>query len=305
MLLSTIGELLANWTVMANIRQHSYELIDVFTDKPLTGNQLAVFPHGDKLDDKLLQQVARELNLSETVFLFPPQSEGDMRMRIFTSWCELPFAGHPVLGTACVIARRQSPEGITRIRLETQKDIISVEVTLTPGQAPFGRMDQPIPTIGGWGGSPEELLRTLNVPEPVIPIEFYHNGVPHLYLMLPNIADVLAIQPSYSALREVCAGARINCFAGEGSTYTSRMFSPFELAMPEDPACGSAAGPLAAHLVLNGVITSGQEITIFQGEKVGRPSTLFASATGEGKELHRIRVGGSCYPIGQGNLCIP
>ncbi|MGH3545652.1 MAG: PhzF family phenazine biosynthesis protein, partial [Mycobacteriales bacterium] len=104
---------------------HSYQLIDVFTDRPLAGNQLAVFGHGEAIDETLLGPLARELNLSETVFVFPPDSGGDARIRIFTTWSELPFAGHPVLGTACVLALQshQAP-AVVELALETGKGIV-------------------------------------------------------------------------------------------------------------------------------------------------------------------------------------
>ncbi|MGI8647251.1 MAG: 2,3-dihydro-3-hydroxyanthranilate isomerase [Acidimicrobiales bacterium] len=288
------------------MKSHPYELIDVFTDQPLAGNQLAVFPHGEDIDELLLQPLARELNLAETVFLYPPEADGQARMRIFTAWCEVPFAGHPVLGTACLLARAaQSAPTVVDLGLETGKGIVAVKVEVAADGSLSGWMDQPIPVLEAWTGIQGALLKTLNIPEPVVPIRLYNNGILHLYVMLPSVADVLAIEPDFSALREVCAGARINCFAGAGSEYTSRMFTPFDPAFPEDPACGSAAGPLAVHLIRHGVITSGQEITIAQGEKVNRPSTLRASATAEADAIQKVQVGGSCYLIGQGSFFLP
>ncbi|MGH3426335.1 MAG: PhzF family phenazine biosynthesis protein [Mycobacteriales bacterium] len=108
---------------------HSYELIDVFTDQPLMGNQLAVFRHGGNIAEPLLRPLARELNLAETVFVYPPEAGGHARARIFTTWSELPFAGHPILGTACVLARAMSDTPATMdIRLETGKGVIPVKV---------------------------------------------------------------------------------------------------------------------------------------------------------------------------------
>ncbi len=285
---------------------HPYELIDVFTDQPLAGNQLAVFLHGEDIEEHLLQPLARELNLSETVFLYPSRGNAHARMRIFTTWCELPFAGHPVLGTACVLARamKQSP-AVVDVSLETEKGVVAVKVELSADGPLSGWMDQPIPGFKEWAGSRSALLKILDIPEPIAPIQLYDNGVPHLYVMLPRIDDVLAIQPDFPALRQVSVGARINCFAGADSKYTSRMFAPFDLAHPEDPATGSAAGPLAVHLLRHGIITSEQEITISQGEKVGRPSTLLASAIGKADTLQQVRVGGSSYPVSKGTFFLP
>ena len=290
-----------------DVTSHPYELIDVFTDRPLTGNQLAVFLHGEEVGEDLLRLLARELNLSETVFLFPPEAGGNARIRIFTTWSELPFAGHPVLGTACVVARQLATGPATvEVVLETGKGNIPVTVELSETGAVSGWMSQPIPISREWTGDEAALLSALGVSAPVAPLGFYDNGVPHLYVMLSKVSDVLDIDYDPTALREVCAGARINCFAaGEESVYTSRMFSPFDLALPEDPACGSAAGPLAVHLLRNGFVASGKEITISQGEKVGRPSTLLASATINGDELREVRVGGSSYPVGTGTFVLP
>lgn len=288
------------------VTSHPYELIDVFTDRPLAGNQLAVFRHGEAIGEDLLQPLARELNLSETVFLFPPEAGGHARMRIFAAWTELPFAGHPVLGTACLVARKlASAPATVDVVLETGRGPVPVTVELSATGGLSGWMRQPIPAVREWAGDEAALLSTLGVSASVVPLAFYDNGVPHLYVMLPKVSDVLDIDYNPTALREVCAGARINCFAGEGSAFTSRMFSPFDPALPEDPACGSAAGPLAAHLLRNGLIASGQEISISQGEKVGRPSTLLASATTKGDELREVRVGGSSYPVGNGTFVLP
>src|SRR5919204_4493543 len=121
----------------------AYVVLDVFTDTPLEGNQLAVFTDGSGLSDERMQKAARELNLSETVFVLPPEQGGDARIRIFTPGLELPFAGHPVLGTAKVVAER---DGLDVVRLETGMGL--VRVALADG---FGRMEQPIPNWSPYG----------------------------------------------------------------------------------------------------------------------------------------------------------
>jgi trans-2,3-dihydro-3-hydroxyanthranilate isomerase len=282
---------------------HPYQLIDVFTNQPLSGNQLAVFLHGEAIDERMLQPLARELNLSETSFLYPPTSGGHARVRMFATWCELPFAGHPTLGTAFVVARMLDDNSpVVDVQLETDNGIVPVRVELLPDYSMSGWMNQPLPVKKEWTGDRKALLEILDVSDPIAPLDFYDNGVPHLFLRLSSIAEVLAIEPDFLALRDVCAGARINCFAGEGPEYTIRMFSPFELATPEDAACGSAAGPLAIHLFQHGDIESAQEIIISQGEKVGRPSTLLASVIADNGVVTNARVGGSCRLVGEGSF---
>jgi trans-2,3-dihydro-3-hydroxyanthranilate isomerase len=280
---------------------HPYVLTDVFTDRPLAGNQLAVFVDAHRMDESLLQPVAREMNLSETVFVFPPANGGTARVRYFTTVEELDFAGHPTLGTAVVLARRDFGDGAeVVVCLETRRAEVPVRVRRSAG-AYTGWMTQPTPSVRPWDGG-AALFAALGVAGSALPVEVYDNGICHLYVTLGSIAEVLAVEPDLAALGRTCGHVRVNVFAGAGATFTSRMFSPFDRAMPEDPACGSAAGPLAVHLLRHGVIGSGQEIVISQGECVGRPSTLRALADGDGEAIREVRVGGSAVVVGEGAL---
>lgn len=285
---------------------HRYVLADVFTERPLAGNQLAVFMDAPNIDSRLLQPIAREMNLSETVFVFPPESGGSARVRYFTTSEELPFAGHPTLGTAAILANeRFSNDESIDLELETPKMKVPVRLTRArDGEALFqGWMTQPIPLVQAFERS-SELLALLGVSEPVLPVEVYDNGIAHLYVMLETREEVLALQPDITALGRVANGARINVFSGSSDTYTTRMFSPFDIGMPEDPATGSAAGPLATHLLRHGMVDSGAEITISQGERVGRPSTLRAIVEGQQNDIESVRVGGSVVLVGEGVLTI-
>ncbi len=283
-----------------------FELLDVFTDRPLAGNQLAVFPDAAGIDEALLQPLARETNLAETVFVLPPRSDGHAALRIFTTVTEVPFAGHPVLGTACLLVlTAEASEARAVVRLETGRGTIPVEVERRGEHLAFGRMSQPVPDVRTWEGDVDALVAALGAPGPVLPLEVYDNGIPHLFVMLPRLEDVLAIEPDLALLRRLTRGPRINCFAEAegGSRYTTRMFSPFDY-VPEDPATGSAAGPLAAHLVRHGLLDSGTEIVISQGEKVGRPSRLYASAEFDGEHLVGVRVGGYACRVGGGHYAL-
>src|SRR6059058_66827 len=136
------------------MRSYRYVVCDVFTDRPLEGNQLAVFTDARELPEELLQPLARELNLSETVFVLPKEGDGHVRIRIFTPAAELPFAGHPVLGTAFVLA---GPLQLEEIRLETGAGVVPVRLERDGNRIVFGRMSQPVPTWEPFPGKAEIL----------------------------------------------------------------------------------------------------------------------------------------------------
>jgi trans-2,3-dihydro-3-hydroxyanthranilate isomerase len=269
-----------------------YVLADVFTDTPLAGNALAVFTDGRDLDDATTQRLARETNLSETVFVLPKEAGGHVRIRIFTPTTELPFAGHPTLGTAFVLG---GPLQLTEIRLETAAGVVPVRLEREGARIVFGRMEQPFPTVGPVAGE-AALLAALRLERSELPVELYDNGVRHAFLRLPSEEAVAALAPDVGALAALDFG--VSCFAGSGATWKTRMFAP-GLGVAEDPATGSAAGPLALHLVRHGVIAAGTEIAISQGAEVGRPATLYASADGE-----RVEVGGSAVIVARGEFSL-
>jgi trans-2,3-dihydro-3-hydroxyanthranilate isomerase len=271
-----------------------YVIADVFTDTPLEGNQLAVFPDGRGLSAAQMQRTARELNLSETVFFLPPEHGGDLRLRIFTPASELPFAGHPVLGSAFVAAELL---GTAAVRLETGAGTVPVELRREGDQIVSGRMEQPIPTWAPYE-QPDRLLAALGVAGSSLPIEAYQNGPRHVYVAVEDEAAVAALRPDTGAL--VGLGAiGVNCFAGAGRRWKSRMFGP-GLGVPEDPATGSAAGPLAVHLARHGRTGFGQAIEIRQGAEIGRPSVLYAQADGSAGQVERVLVGGSAVLVARG-----
>jgi trans-2,3-dihydro-3-hydroxyanthranilate isomerase len=270
-----------------------YLIADVFTTTPLEGNQLAVFPDGRGLDDELMQRTALELNLSETVFFLPAAHGGDVRVRIFTKASELPFAGHPVLGSAFVLGEAL---GAPKVVLETGAGVVPVELERAGDRVTFGRMEQPIPVPEPYEHA-EALLAALGVPRSGLPVEAYRNGPRHVYVELPGEAEVAALKPDQRALAEL--GIGVNTFAGRGPAWKTRMFAPFH-GVPEDPATGSAAGPLAVHLARHGRIGFGEEIEIRQGEEIGRPSRLYARAEGSPEKVERVLVGGSAVIVARG-----
>lgn len=275
--------------------RRDYTIVDVFTDTPLRGNALAVFADGSGLSGALMQRVARELNLSETVFVLPAQNEPDPSVRIFTPWEELPFAGHPVLGTAVVLAAQSGASDLT---LQTGAGPVPVGLQWDRGEIVFGEMDQPIPTLESFRRT-NELLAALGVERSELPIEAYRNGPTHVYVALANEAAVAALRPDGAALADLGSGIGINCFAAAGDHFKTRMFAP-ALGVPEDPATGSAAGPLALHLVRHGWARYGERLEIHQGAEIARPSTLYARAEGGPARIDRLLVGGSAVIVATG-----
>lgn len=349
--------------------RHPYFLLDCFSSRPLAGNQLAVFVAAEGLASELMQALAREMNLSESVFLLPPEAGGTLRVRIFTPSQELPFAGHPVLGTAVLVGMALELE---TVELETGMGVVRVDVERgdgggaaglyrgdrgdpaavgragTPaggergrgGGAPadssdgsgdpvgagprgvFAWMRQPIPTWELYE-QPGELLTALGVEGSGLPVEVYRNGPRHVYVELADEAAVAAVEPDLGALADH-PELGVNCFAGPcgerpeppgptdespgsaelGTYWKTRMFAP-TLGVAEDPATGSAAGPLAVHLARHGRIAFGEEIEIRQGEELGRPSRLYARVEGMAERIERVEVGGSAVVVGRGEIVLP
>jgi trans-2,3-dihydro-3-hydroxyanthranilate isomerase len=278
--------------------RYRYVLCDVFTNEAFTGNQLAVFTDARGIPEDKLQRLAKELNLSETTFVYPPKADGHVFMRIFTPSAELPFAGHPTLGTAFVLA---GPLQLLEIRIETGRGTVAVDVEREGARIVFGRMEQPLPTIAPFEQA-DELLAALGGVASVLPVELYDNGVPHVLVALESRDEVVALQPDQQRLAALGVYG-INCFAGEGLSWKTRMFGPM-LGMAEDPATGSAAGPLALHLARHGRIAFGDEIEISQGAEIGRPSTLYARVDGTADAIERIEVGGSAVIVARGEFSL-
>ena len=267
-----------------------YIVADVFTSTPLEGNQLGVFLDGRDLAGDRMQKAARELNLSETVFFLPPEGTGDARIRIFTPASELPFAGHPVLGSAFVLADLL---GKADIAIETGAGLIPVRID-ADGQ--YGEMEQPIPAWEPYDRA-DDLLDALHVEAPRSPVEACRNGPGHVYVALAAEQEVADLKPDLGRLAGHQVG--VNCFAGAGAEWKTRMFAP-SLGVPEDPATGSAAGPLAAYLARHGRVALGGQLRISQGAEIARPSTLYARVEGTKDAVEHVYVGGSAVVVARG-----
>ncbi len=274
-----------------------YVVADVFTDTPLAGNQLAVFTDAREIPEEQLQPLAREMNFSETAFVYPPEGEGHVRLRIFTPTAELPFAGHPVLGAAFVLG---GPLQLVVINIETTQALIPVELEREGPRIVFGWMRQPVPVVSPFEKE-AELLAALGVERAALPVELYDLGIRHVMVALDSADAVGAVEPHLLRLARLQGIVGTSCFAGEGPTWKTRMFAPAD-GVPEDPATGSAAGPLVCHLARHGRIAWGDEIEISQGAEVGRPSTLFARAFASDGQIERVEVGGSAVVVARGEF---
>ena len=268
-------------------------IADVFTGTPLEGNQLGIFPDGRGLSAELMQQVTREMNFSETVFFLPPddRAQADAHVRIFTPGRELPFAGHPTLGSAWVLGELLGKDTVT---LQLGAGLVPVDLERDVARAiTFGRMSQPIPQLGGPFGRASELIQALGADPRAdgLPVETYVNGPVNVYVEFADEETVAGLEPDMQRLARI--PVNLSCFTLAGLT--------------EDPATGSAAGPLAVHLARHGRIAFGEEIEIRQGAQVGRPSVLYARADGsagsspQDATIDRVLVGGRAVVVAHGH----
>jgi trans-2,3-dihydro-3-hydroxyanthranilate isomerase len=182
--------------------------------------------------------------------------------------------------------------------LETGTGPVPITLEREDGRVVFGRMRQPIPTPEPYERA-DELIAALGVQSSELPVELYRNGPAHVYVALSDEQAVATLRPDMTRLEdlEICA----NCFAGSGRRWKTRMFAPGS-GVPEDPATGSAAGPLAVHLARHGRIQFGEEIEIRQGEEINRPSLLYAKATGSAERIESVEVGGEAQIVAAGSF---
>lgn len=307
---------------MTEQRSLKFYQADVFTGQPFGGNPVAVFPDAEGLTDDQLQRIAREMNLSETVFVFPPTDPAAAaRLRIFTPTQEIPFAGHPVLGTFYVLAhlkRISVQEGITRVTQECNIGLFPIEVHTEHGRVVRVVMAQPKPELLEPITAIDELYliaSALGIPKHVIadakwPLQVVSTGLPVLIVPVRTLTAARSITPDASAIIKICErfGANgimvfttvtVESFA----SVHARMFAP-KIGILEDPATGSAGGALGAYLVHNGVVEVGPttEILIEQGYEIDRPSRILVQVESEDDVIQGVTVGGQCVLVVEGTL---
>ncbi|MEV0189012.1 PhzF family phenazine biosynthesis protein [Kitasatospora purpeofusca] len=265
---------------------HKYVVVDAFARRPLTGNPVAVFFGADDLSGEQMQRIAREMNLSESTFVLTPKQGGDHHVRIFTPVNELPFAGHPLLGTAIALGGHTEAD---TLRIETAMGVIPFDLERVDGRTVATRMRQPVPVWEPFDRA-EELLWALGVTTSTLPVEIYRNGPRHVLVGFESVEALSKVDPDHRALARFPDMAT-NCIAGSGTTWRNRMFSP-AYGVVEDAATGSAAGPIAIHLARHGLGAYGRRIEITQGVEIGRPSPMGALVHGEGDRVDSVEVSG-------------
>lgn len=307
---------------MSDRRSLKFYQADVFTGDAFGGNPVAVFPNAHGLSDHQLQQIAREMNLSETVFVLPPTDQAAViRLRIFTPTQELPFAGHPVLGTFFVLAQLglvSATDGITRVMQECNIGLFPVELHAREGELIRVVMTQPKPEFLGPVDDMEDVYKiasSLGLPKHAVadmklPIEVVSTGLPVLIVPVRSLTAVRSIQPDASAIMDVC-----NRFGANGimvfttvtvepsATVHARMFAP-SIGILEDPATGSASGALGAYLVQNGVVEVAPttDIVVEQGYEIERPSQILVRVESDDDIIKTVKVGGECVMVVEGTL---
>ena len=275
--------------------------VDVFASRKLEGNPLAVFHSGEGLSTAEMHAIAREMNLSETTFLFRDRAGADARVRIFTVRTELPFAGHPTLGTAFIVAKSRPRQAEIRLRLKV--GVIPVTVSRKRGQT-YLEMRQNDPVFGAQA-EPRSLAEALGIDvsdlDSRCPPQIVSTGLPFLVAPLRNTDAMARLAPNWKLLGPLLAGLGAHfpyyVVAGERQI-EGRMFGPDF----EDPATGSGAGCAAAYLVRYGLRPTDRRFIIRQGRFVRRPSRIFARASLSGDRVHDVRVGGYVVEVIRGKL---
>ena len=307
---------------MPERHQLKFYQADVFTSLPFGGNPVAVFPEAQGLDDYQLQQIAREMNLSETVFVLPPTDPAAVvRLRIFTPTQEIPFAGHPVLGTFYVLAQLgliAITDGVTRVMQECNIGLFPVEIHAQEGLITRVVMTQPKPLFLGSVEASDELFdiaKALGLSKNQIadtnrPVMVVSTGLPVLIVPVRTLTAVRSIVPDAAAIVEVCGRVGANGImvftsvtVEDHATVHTRMFAP-SIGIPEDPATGSASGAMGAYLVHNGLVEVGPmtELIVEQGYEIARPSRILVQVESEDDAIQTVKVGGQCVMVVKGTL---
>jgi trans-2,3-dihydro-3-hydroxyanthranilate isomerase len=295
-----------------------YVHLDVFTNQPFAGNQLAVFLDAAEIDERRMQRIANEMAFPETTFVLAPEAPGtDARVRIFTPTRELPMAGHPTIGTTFALA------GAGRLRAGASKTVLSLGIGPTTVGLEWGQnglcfawMTQPIPTFGpiltdaiavaaAVGVQPCELAGNL-------PVQVASSGVPFLYVPLNSRAAVDSASVERTRLCTLLRAVDLEELpvfvfspepADDAATIYSRMFAPV-FGIPEDPATGGASGPLGAYLLKYNVVSAdtASRLVSLQGVRMGRPSRIYIALSIRAGALEEVRVGGEAVVVGDGTV---
>ncbi len=296
-----------------------YVHLDVFTDQPFTGNQLAVFLDAAGIDERRMQRIANEMAFPETTFVLPPEApKTDARVRIFTPSRELPMAGHPTIGTTFALA------GAGRLPAGSDKTVLGLGIGPTAVGLEWGQnglsfawMTQPIPTLGPVVADTVAVAAAVGV-QPCdlaggnLPVQVASSGVPFLYVPLNSRAAVDAASVERATLCELLRAVNLEELpvfvfspepAGDDATVYSRMFAP-GFGIPEDPATGGASGPLGAYLLRHNAVSTdtASRLVNLQGVRMGRPSRIYIALSSRAGVLEEVRVGGEAVVVGDGTI---
>jgi trans-2,3-dihydro-3-hydroxyanthranilate isomerase len=295
------------------MRKAIYYLMDVFTDKPYCGNQLAIFPDASDLPEEVLQTLATELNLSESVFLYPASDESSLKkMRIFTPGQELPTAGHPTVGTAIFLAKELSLQQNEKISIHLEQPIgkIKIDIEVKENHAIWASMYQPLPTFGKIYTNRADFAALIGLALDDLlpyPVQWISCGVPYIIIPVKDLSAVRSIGfrlDKFDELKSSFGNAFIYAFTPDGERLGSdvhgRMFAP-EAGILEDPATGSANGPLGCYLRKYDIKQS--PFVSEQGFEMGRPSIMYIDIQEDvDKNITQVKVGGQAQFVGKGEI---
>ena len=300
-----------------------YLHVDVFTNRPLEGNQLAVFPEPGNIDTPMMQAITREMNFSECTFIFPPTGSGDIKMRIFTPGEELPMAGHPTIGSTFALAAEGTiPSSCTDFVFELGVGPTPVSLEWRDGKLWFVWMTQQLPDFGRAIDDRGSFASAIGVNKADLtdgfPIQVISCGVPFIFVRLATRQAVDAVSVDQKGFTRCCGEARVEAlptffFTTDGpqepdaaQTVYSRMLAP-TFGIAEDPATGGATGPLGCYLLRYGIVSAdaARNVVSIQGVQMKRPSRLHISIDSKAGEITRVRVGGQSVMLGRGELTVP
>jgi trans-2,3-dihydro-3-hydroxyanthranilate isomerase len=296
----------------------SYLHYDVFTNDPLAGNQLAVFPEVRGLNTARMQRIAREMNFSESTFIFAPEQPGtDVRMRIFTPYVEMPMAGHPTIGSTFALAHTGViPYGAHRFVFGLNVGPTPVDLEWKDSVLAFAWMTQLRPTFGPPIEARAAVAAAIGLSEndlvPDLPVQEITCGTPFVFVALRDRGTVDRASGDLASFKKLPHGVAqmpIFLFAvdpdSSGASVYSRMFAP-DFGIIEDPATGGASGPLGCFLVQHGLVSgqAAKEIVSYQGVAMGRPSRIHIAIGGRPNAITDVKVGGEAVLVGRGEIVV-
>ena len=309
--------------MMMTVTRHlQFYQADVFTDTPFGGNPVVVIPDAEHLTDQEFQQIAREMNLSETVFVVPPTDPAAIvKLRIFTPTKEIPFAGHPVIGTFFILSSLNTfplQEPMTRFLFECNIGVFPVELSVLNGQVEQVIMSQPEPQFLGTVDALQDLydisqalgVTKANIVETQLPIEIVSTGLPVVIVPIRTLTAVKSIQRDLTGTGDICARLGVSGImvftlltVEKWASVHTRMFAA-PIGIPEDPATGSASGALGAYWIKHrvGEVEPTTEIIMEQGYEINRPSRLLVHVCSDNGMIQEIKVGGQAVLVAEGKL---